>query len=186
MKPGGQDIAVTEENKREYVKLIVRHRLLHGIVDQVVALKRGFNEIVPKRFMEAFDERDLELIICGLGEVDVGDWSKHTEYRNCSPDDELVRWFWQAVGSFSNEMRARVLQFATGTSRVPVTGFADLRGSSGPKKFTIEVVPSMEAASLPKAHTCFNRIDIPQHTSYEQLKDKLSVAVENTVGFGIE
>ncbi len=35
LKPGGQDIAVTEENKHEYVKLVVRHRLLQGISEQV-------------------------------------------------------------------------------------------------------------------------------------------------------
>ena len=35
LKPGGSSIQVTEENKREYVKLIVHHRLLRGIEDQV-------------------------------------------------------------------------------------------------------------------------------------------------------
>ena len=56
----------------------------------MVALKKGFNEIVPPLFMEMFDERETELIVCGLGEVDVSDWRMHTEYRNCSPEDDLV------------------------------------------------------------------------------------------------
>jgi hypothetical protein len=78
-----------------------------------------------------------------------------------------------------------VLQFVTGTSRVPVTGFRDLRvlaghrcpfvvvtvfvlqGSQGPKLFTIEVVPSASPNSLPKAHTCFNRIDLPLYPTFE-------------------
>ena len=61
-------------------------------------------------------------------------------YRNCTADDDVVLWFWTAVRSMEPETRARLLQFVTGTSRVPVTGFQDLKGSLGPKKFTIEYV----------------------------------------------
>ena len=60
------------------------------------------------------------------------------------------------------------------------------QGSQGPKRFTIELVRSSPATSLPKAHTCFNRIDFPPYTSYEQLLEKLTMAIEETVGFGIE
>jgi hypothetical protein len=35
LKAEGANIEVTEENKKEYVKLIVRYRLLRGIADQV-------------------------------------------------------------------------------------------------------------------------------------------------------
>ena len=34
----------------------------------------------------------------------------------------------QAVENFDSEMRARLLQFVTGTSRVPMNGFAELQG----------------------------------------------------------
>lgn len=33
--PGGSNIDVTEDNKHEYIKLLVQHRLLRGIEDQV-------------------------------------------------------------------------------------------------------------------------------------------------------
>ena len=49
------------------------------------------------------------------------------------------------------EDRACLLQFVTGTSRVPMNGFAELYGSNGPQKFTIE--PWGKAHSLPRAHT---------------------------------
>lgn len=39
-----------------------------------------------------------------------------------------------------NEKRARLLQFVTGTCRVPVGGFAELMGSNGPQRFCIEKV----------------------------------------------
>eukprot|EP00037_Helgoeca_nana_P019185 m.186156 g.186156 ORF g.186156 m.186156 type:complete len:864 (-) comp24757_c0_seq1:70-2661(-) len=186
LKSDGANIAVTDENKREYVDLIVQHRLLDGIVEQSRAIKAGFDDVVPVRFMDMFDEKELELLVCGLGEVNVSDWAANTEYRHCTSADPVTRWFWQAVEGMDNEMRARLLQFSTGTSRVPVTGFADLKGSLGPKKFTVEVVEGNSAETLPKAHTCFNRIELSPYNSYEQLEAKLFLAVDNTMGFGIE
>ena len=91
------------------------------------ALKRGFSEIVPEEFLDMFDERELELVIGGLGEIDMDDWKKNTDYRACEESDPIVVWFWSAMDQLDNEMRARVLQFVTGTSRVPITGFKDLR-----------------------------------------------------------
>lgn len=82
---------------------------------------------------------------------------------------------------WDSEKKARLLQFVTGTSRIPVNGFKDLQGSDGPRRFTIEKIG--ESENLPKSHTCFNRIDIPQYKSYAILVQKLSMAVEETVGF---
>lgn len=186
LKPGGADIPVTESNKREYVKLIVRYRLLRGIAEQMDAMKRGFSEIVPVEFLDMFDEKELELVIGGLGEIDLDDWKANTEYRYCDESDRTVQWFWTCLSQLDNEMRARVLQFVTGTSRVPITGFKDLRGSQGPKKFTLEYVASASKGSLPKAHTCFNRLDLPPFDSQAQMLDKLVMSVEETMGFGLE
>lgn len=82
------------------------------------------------------------------------------------------------------EKKSRLLQFTTGTSRIPVNGFKDLQGSDGPRRFTIE--KAGEVGQLPKSHTCFNRIDLPPYKSYEALEQKLTIAVEETLGFGQE
>lgn len=68
------------------------------------------------------------------------------------------------------------MQFATGTSRIPVNGFKDLQGSDGPRRFTIE--KSGDPSQLPKSHTCFNRIDLPPYKDYASLEQKLTLAVE--------
>ena len=64
----------------------------------------------------------------GLAEIDVEDWKKNTEYVGYAPTDPVVVWFWRAVESWDDEMRARLLQFVTGTSKVPMNGFAELQG----------------------------------------------------------
>ena len=40
----------------------------------------------------------------------------------------VVLFFPQAVENMDSEMRARLLQFVTGTSKVPMNGFAELQG----------------------------------------------------------
>ncbi|XP_034939628.1 E3 ubiquitin-protein ligase SMURF1 [Chelonus insularis] len=189
LKPGGKDVSVTEENKREYVKLYVNYRFMRGIEQQFLALQKGFHELIPPQLLRPFDERELELVIGGLGTIDINDWKMHTRLKHCTPDTPVVKWFWQIVESYGEEMRARLLQFVTGSSRVPLQGFKALQGSTGaagPRLFTIHAVDA-PSENLPKAHTCFNRIDIPQsYPCYQKMLDKLTQAVEETCGFAVE
>lgn len=184
LKPGGRDIEVTEENKHEYVELICEWKIYRRIDEQFKAFIDGFNELIPQELVNVFDERELELLIGGLAEIDLEDWKKHTDYRGYQESDQVVQWFWRCVKEWDSEQKARLLQFTTGTSRIPVNGFKDLQGSDGPRRFTIE--KAGEPQQLPKSHTCFNRVDLPPYTSYESLKQKLTLAVEETVGFGQE
>ncbi|CAE1253284.1 SMURF [Acanthosepion pharaonis] len=184
LKPGGKDIEVTEESKREYVRLYVNWRFMQGIEAQFLALQKGFHELIPQSLLKMFDERELELVIGGLGKIDVEDWKMHTRLKHCTSDSNIVKWFWRAVESFDDETRARCLQFVTGSSRVPLQGFKALQGSTGaagPRLFTIHQVDT-STDNLPKAHTCFNRIDIPPYEDYEKFLSKLTCAVEETCG----
>lgn len=185
LKPGGKDLDVTNENKTEYIDLLVDWRINKRTADQMEAFNRGLFEIIPRHLIQIFDDRELELLIGGISEIDIDDWYKYTDYRNYSTSDEPVRWFWRCVREeFDNEMRARLLQFATGTSRVPVNGFKDLQGSDGPRHFCIERIDGPD--NLPKSHTCFNRIDLPNYKDYQTLVQKLTMAIEETIGFAAE
>ncbi|KAI9469250.1 hypothetical protein BX667DRAFT_502754 [Coemansia mojavensis] len=184
LKPGGKDIDVTEENKKEFVQLSVQYRVCDRIKEQFEAFQAGFHELIPEDLVQVFDERELELLIGGLAEIDLNDWKKHTDYRGYTESDQVVQWFWKFVSEMDSEHQTRLLQFTTGTSRIPVNGFKDLQGSDGPRRFTIE--KSGDVVALPKSHTCFNRIDLPPYTDYETLSTKLTLAIENTVGFGQE
>ncbi|CCX35455.1 protein of unknown function [Taphrina deformans PYCC 5710] len=184
LKPNGRDLEVTDENKSEYVELVTEWRIQKRIEEQFVAFKAGFNELVPQELINVFDERELELLIGGIADMDVDDWKKHTDYRGYTETDEIIQMFFKLVTSWDNEKRARLLQFATGTSRIPIGGFKDLQGSDGPRRFTIE--KAGEVTQLPKAHTCFNRIDLPPYSTYEELEKKLSYSVDETMGFSVE
>lgn len=140
---------MTEDNKKEYVKLYVQYRYCRGIEQQFRALQKGFNEIIPQHYLRPFDERELELVVgkrhssntsvkntifsialnvffCeikfpgGLGTIDLNDWKQHTRLKHCNAETIVVKWFWEILDEYPEEMRARLLQFVTGSSRVRV------------------------------------------------------------------
>ncbi|XP_055542081.1 E3 ubiquitin-protein ligase Nedd-4-like isoform X2 [Wyeomyia smithii] len=182
LKPNGADIEVTNENKDEYIKMVIEWRFAARVKGQMQAFLDGFGSIVPLHLLKIFDENELELLMCGIQCIDVNDWKRNTLYKgDYYANYVVVQWFWRAVLSFNNEMRARLLQFVTGTSRVPMNGFKELYGSNGPQMFTIEKWGTPN--NYPRAHTCFNRLDLPPYDSYSQLKEKLVKAIEGSQGF---
>ncbi|KAJ7250836.1 hypothetical protein B0H12DRAFT_1120053 [Mycena haematopus] len=184
LKPSGGDIPVTEENKKDYVDAVVSYRISRRVKSQFDAFMEGLLELVPSELINVFDERELELLIGGMSEIDMDDWTKFTDYRGYEKTDQVIEWFWQCIRSWPAERKSRLLQFTTGTSRVPVNGFKDLQGSDGPRRFTIE--RSGDPHGLPRSHTCFNRLDLPPYQDYESLETKLIFAIEETEGFGQE
>uniref|UniRef100_A0A673YNB7 HECT-type E3 ubiquitin transferase n=1 Tax=Salmo trutta TaxID=8032 RepID=A0A673YNB7_SALTR len=185
LKPGGAGIPVSEKNKKEYIERMVKWRIERGVAQQTESLVRGFYEVVDVRLVSVFDARELELVIAGTAEIDLADWRNNTEYRGGYHDNHIViRWFWVAVERFNNEQKLRLLQFVTGTSSIPYEGFASLRGSNGPRRFCVEKWGKI--TSLPRAHTCFNRLDLPPYPSFSMLYEKMLTAVEETSTFGLE
>lgn len=71
LKPGGANITVTEENKKEYVDLMVEYHASKRVKDQFDAFMSGFSELIPQDLVNVFDERELELLIGGMSEIDV-------------------------------------------------------------------------------------------------------------------
>uniref|UniRef100_A0A671TE21 E3 ubiquitin-protein ligase n=1 Tax=Sinocyclocheilus anshuiensis TaxID=1608454 RepID=A0A671TE21_9TELE len=184
LKEDGADVLVTEENKEEYIGLMAEWRFSRGVESQTKAFLDGFNEVVPLQWLQYFDEKELEVMLCGMQEVDLQDWQRNTVYRHYTRNSKQIIWFWQLVKEVDNEVRLRLMQFVTGTCRLPLGGFAELMGSNGPQKFCIEKVG--KETWLPRSHTCFNRLDLPPYKSFEQLKEKLLFAIEETEGFGQE
>ncbi|KAM9915274.1 hypothetical protein OXX80_014178, partial [Metschnikowia pulcherrima] len=108
--PDGRNIPVTEENKQDYVRLVVEYRLQTSVNEQMQNFITGFHEIIPRELVAIFDEQELELLISGLPDIDVQDWQNNTNYNNYSASSEQIQWFWRAVKSFDNEERAKLLQ----------------------------------------------------------------------------
>lgn len=189
--PGGAEVDVDNTNFPEYLEACFKYRMLDRIMPQLKELLLGFFDVIPEPLLTVFDFQELELLMCGLPVIDLDDWQEHTEYsgdfefsKGCAPS---CQWFWEVVAEFDQEMKARLLQFVTGTSGVPSRGFGVLQGNDGNiRKFTIHGV-SMNVCLYPRAHTCFNRIDLPTYETKDDLREKLKLAVTMVAtGFDIE
>ncbi|GKV14839.1 hypothetical protein SLEP1_g25650 [Rubroshorea leprosula] len=184
LKPGGRNSRVTEETKHEYVDLVADHILTNAIRPQINSFLDGFNELVPRELISIFNDKELELLISGLPEIDLDDLKANAEYTGYTAASPVVQWFWEVVKAFSKEDMARLLQFVTGTSKVPLEGFKALQGISGPQRFQIHKAYGAPER-LPSAHTCFNQLDLPEYSSKEQLQGRLLLAIhEASEGFG--
>ncbi|CAI5727852.1 unnamed protein product [Hyaloperonospora brassicae] len=180
LKEGGKDIELSDENKQEYIYLRLRYIMLDSYAEQLQHLMAGVFEVIPQELILVFDYQELELVLCGVPSIDVEDWKAHTQVSDELPE-ELLSWFWETVEAFSDEERARLLQFTTGSSRVPVQGFKALTSYDGRIcHFTLKAVAFPEHA-YPRAHTCFNRIDLPLYKSKRELEDVLSLVINMEV-----
>ena len=182
--PGGADRDVDASNKDEYVARLFKFAMLDVVSKPLGKFLKGFYEVLPLAALNAaaFDPGDLELAIAGLDDVDVGDWRAHTEYsQGYDDDDPAVANFWSFVAGLPDEKRAKLLQFVTGTSRLPAGGFANLQGRDGVTKgFELRRRPGGDKA-FPVAHTCFNRLDLPAYSDVAVLARILSAILEGDV-----
>ena len=190
LKKNGAKINVTDTNKNEYIELLTKYRMLDATKSQTEQLLIGFYEVIPPMLISIFTFQELELLLCGLPYIDVDDWEKSTQYstRGClKKDHEVSTWFWQIVrNEFTDEQRARLLQFSTGSANVPVGGFKELQTHSGNTcPFTILGVP-LSQKKYPGAHTCFNRLELPIYTSKKELRQNLLVSIEMEMRLDLE
>ncbi|XP_078681334.1 E3 ubiquitin-protein ligase HACE1-like [Branchiostoma floridae x Branchiostoma belcheri] len=186
LKPDGKNIQVTEANKAEYVQLVTELRMTRAIQPQINAFLQGFHAFIPCSLVQLFDEYELELMLSGLPEVDVEDFERNTDYNSgYTADCPVIKWFWETVRDFPQQERVLLLQFVTGSSRVPHGGFAYLPGGSGMQKITISPV-TYTPNLLPTASTCINLLKLPEYRSREELRERLKVALQHgSLGYGM-
>ncbi|KAJ8730496.1 hypothetical protein PYW08_001909 [Mythimna loreyi] len=125
--PNGSTIRVRNSSKIAYLDALAQWRLAARVRTETDAFLRGLTLLVPDNLLAIFDENELELLVCGTGEVSVADWRAHALVSGAGRDwERLLSWFWAALANFSTEERARLLQFTTGCSQLPSGGFQRL------------------------------------------------------------
>jgi len=78
------------------------------------AFLEGFWQLVPRELIAIFNDHELELLISGLPDIDVGDLRANTNYSGYSPASPVIQWFWQVVSEMEKQDLALLLQFVTG------------------------------------------------------------------------
>ncbi|XP_028391449.1 probable E3 ubiquitin-protein ligase HECTD2 [Dendronephthya gigantea] len=179
LKENGHLIPVTNENREEYVDLYVDYILNKSIYRQFDAFYRGFHSVCASNALILLRPEEIEMLVCGNPDFDMRALSKVTIYDGFSKRDATIRYFWEIVGKFSNSLKRKLLRFCTGSDRIPVGGMAEM-------EFKITRMANVSDEMLPMAHTCFNQLCLPPYKTRQQLKTKLTIAISNSEGFGIE
>ena len=82
LKPNGRNIAVTDENRIEYIHLVADYKLNKQINEQVAKFRQGLGDVFNLEWLRMFDANELRILISGApGEIDVVDWRNHSQYR---------------------------------------------------------------------------------------------------------
>ena len=188
LTPGGSGIDVDSSNVEEYVQLRLQDRMLHSVNNRLAAFLLGIYAVVPQHLLSIFDYMELELLVGGMPSISLADWKLHTVYAgDFTAAHEVVVWFWKTVEEFEPHEQAKLLQFVTGSSRMPTHGFEALQGSDGRiSKFCLVSIP-LSVSVLPKSSTCFNRLYLPMYEGIEQLQHFLRITTAlDVTGFGME
>ena len=150
LKEDGRDVDVTEENKEEYIELMVAWRTEFAVRRQLDALLQGFHLLVPEEALGEFSLAEFNVLLNGKPDVDVDELRAFVVFQGgYDVNSQEVLWLWQALRAGTPEFRAKFLRFVTGTSKAPVDGFEP------PLNITKSDLPD---DALPKAHTCFNQV----------------------------
>ena len=71
--------------------------------------------------------------MCGQNEIDLADWKANTVTQGFSNYvmSVTVYRFWTIMATYDQGQLRRVLQFCTGTPRLPLGGFSELESNRG-------------------------------------------------------
>ncbi|XP_074089490.1 putative E3 ubiquitin-protein ligase HECTD2 isoform X1 [Macrotis lagotis] len=178
LKPGGDKIPVTNQNRKEYVQLYVDFLLNKSIYKQFAAFYYGFHSVCASNALMLLRPEEVEILVCGSPELDMHALQRNTQYDGYVKTDLTIRYFWDVVLGFPLDLQKKLLHFTTGSDRVPVGGMADLN-------FKISKHDT-STNWLPVAHTCFNQLCLPPYKNKKELKQKLIIGISNSEGFGLE
>ncbi|XP_016987649.1 ubiquitin-protein ligase E3A [Drosophila rhopaloa] len=177
--PNGKEVLVGQHNKLLFVNLYSDFLLNTNIQQQFNAFRKGFEMVTDESPLKLlFRPEEIEMLVCGSREFDFVELELSTEYEGGYTDEtQIIQDFWSIVHAMPNESKRKLLEFTTGSARVPVGGLKCLRlliTRHGP-----------DSDRLPTSHTCFNVLLLPEYSNREKLEERLMKAINYSKGFGM-
>ncbi|KAL5109862.1 Ubiquitin-protein ligase E3A [Taenia crassiceps] len=159
----GTSKPVTIDNRQEFIDQTIDFLLNTSVKKQFTAFRRGFLSVVGDTpLFHLFSPFEIELLLLGSQHYDFSELERVTEYEgDYSAETIVIRYFWSVVHAMTEEEQRKLLQFTTGTDRIPVGGMSRM-------KFVI-ARQGPDSDRLPTAHTCFNVLLLPEYSNPDEL-----------------
>ena len=168
---------VTNESRQQYVKDYVFWLTDKSVRPQYQAFAKGFFTCIDQATLSMFTPEALRSVIEGHRKIDLDDLQSTATYEEYEKDSDYVKDFWEVVKSLSPEQHRKLLEFVTASDRVPVSGMDNVQ-------FIVQK-NGEEDERLPSSSTCYGRLLLPKYSSRQILEEKLTKALENSMGFGM-
>ncbi|KAJ8081351.1 ubiquitin-protein ligase (E3) [Marasmius tenuissimus] len=208
--PNGSQVAVTRDNRMQYIHLLSHFKLIKQLRLQSTAFFNGISELIQPRWVRMFTPRELSNLISGVGggagTVDVADLRRWTRYGGlyANFDGHDTQTQTQREGGFTGGGRDAQKQ-----AEKVVEWFWDVlhtfneEEKRGLLKFVTscgrppllgfkELNPHFairdageDQDRLPTASTCVNLLKLPRYKSPEILRAKLLQAINSGAGFDL-
>ncbi|KAK3089327.1 hypothetical protein FSP39_002760 [Pinctada imbricata] len=174
----GANKSVNRENRQEYIDLYIDFIFNKSVENQYSGFQDGFLKVCGGRVLELFHPQELQAMVVGNENYDFLELEKNTMYKgDYHRYHPTIVWFWDVFHELPLDDKKKFLMYLTGSDRIPILGMQAVRmfiqPTEGGDKY------------LPVAHTCFNLLDLPKYSSKQILQEKLTMAIEQTEGFGI-
>ncbi|XP_047486162.1 probable E3 ubiquitin-protein ligase HERC4 isoform X1 [Penaeus chinensis] len=177
LKPDGENIPVTSQNKQEYVDLLVDYKLNKSIESQYKAFHDGFYRVCGGIVLKLFQPMELMALVTGNENYDWTELERSAEYKGeYYPDHHVIKMFWEVFHELTVDQKKQFLIFLTGTDRIPILGMKSLK---------VIIQSTADDSYLPVAHTCIAQLDLPVYNTKEKLRYKLLQAIQQSEGFGL-
>ncbi|XP_076258464.1 putative E3 ubiquitin-protein ligase HERC1 isoform X2 [Rhynchophorus ferrugineus] len=168
---GGKNIPLTFENRAQYYEQAIKFRMREFDL-QVASIREGMSGIVPVPLLSLMTADHLEQLVCGMSHISISVLKKIVRYRELDENNQLVKWLWNILESFTDVERVLFMRFVSGRSRLPAN-LADLS-----QRFQVMKVDKA-VNGLPTAQTCFFQLRLPPYTSQEIMAEKLRYSINN-------
>ncbi|KFM72855.1 putative E3 ubiquitin-protein ligase HECTD2, partial [Stegodyphus mimosarum] len=178
LKTDGENIPVTNDNRHEYVHLYTELILNKAIYQPFKAFYLGFHSVCASNALIMLRPEEVEMLVCGCPTLDMDELRKVTVYDGFHEEEPIIKEFWEILKSYSSDLQKQFLRFTTGSDRIPVGGMGEMA-------FKISAL-NHNTDMLPISHTCFNQLVLPRYKNRDILREKLTIAISNAEGFGLE
>ncbi|KAI8322422.1 HECT-domain-containing protein [Martensiomyces pterosporus] len=176
--PGGASTPLTVDNREEFIDKYADFIFNVSCKDQFTEFKAGFDRICGGSFVRYMRPQELELLVCGSSDLDFGALEGSTIYDGgYTRETRVIQFFWTVVNEFTDDLKRKLLFFATSSDRVPIGGLSKLH-------FVI-AKNGGDSDRLPTSHTCFNVLLLPEYSDIDKLRERLLTAIHNSEGFGM-
>ncbi|KAJ4469179.1 hypothetical protein C8R41DRAFT_778168 [Lentinula lateritia] len=177
----GSSIAVTKENRLQYIYLVCHFKLSKQIKMQSESFFEGLSEMIEPKWIRMFNQQELQILLGGVNSpIDLDDLKANTKYGGLyDPNEPTIVAFWNVVNTFDQEQRRALLRFVTSCSRPPLLGFKELVPN-----FAIRDAGG-DQHRLPTSSTCVNLLKLPRYNDERVLRSKLLQAIMSNAGFDL-